>query len=175
MSPREVVKFIKHKSDFWFRTTKGRKFVDGDEWDWTRIDHVPAQILSHSEKLHFMLFKFYSYQIPRRKEKEQESSNVPALVARGLGFGPDSVTKGDFRKLSGLPRSTFGAKDRKVHGVCQLPEEYALCVVPSGAEAMNPRAVENLPALASSAPAIICRKCSPLFSRPYMLQLLSTR
>lgn len=138
MDPREVEKVIKHKSDFVFKTTKGKKFIDGDDWDWTRIDHVPAQILSHSEKLHFMLFKFCSYQIPRREEKEQEFSNVPALVARGVGVGPDSVNKGDFRKLSGLPRSTFGAKDRKVHGVCQLPEEYALCVVPSGAEVDEP-------------------------------------
>lgn len=60
MGPREVEKFIKHKSDFVFKTTKGKKLVDGDDWDWTRIDHVPAQILSRSEKLQIMLFKVYS-------------------------------------------------------------------------------------------------------------------
>ncbi|KAF6231077.1 hypothetical protein HO173_010777 [Letharia columbiana] len=60
-------------------------------------------------------------------------------------MGPDSVNRGDFRKLSGLPRSTFGGKDRKVHGVCQLPEEYALCVVPSGAEVDEPPCGGNSP------------------------------
>ena len=70
--------------DFVFRTTKGKKVIEGDEWDWTRIDNVPAKVSGSSEKFRMMLLKFLIRQVLQRKEQEQEFSEVPALVFRGI-------------------------------------------------------------------------------------------
>ncbi len=40
---------ITRKTDLVFKATKGKRFVDGDEWDWTRIDRITAKISSRSE------------------------------------------------------------------------------------------------------------------------------
>ena len=121
----EVLDYVRpyRKPDFVFKTTKGKKVIEGDEWDWTRIDHVPAEVSGRSEKfemIRVMLLKFLFRQILRRKEQEQEFSEVPALVFRGMMDHEARIVEEPLR-------------DRKISGVCQLPEGYALAVLPPGA------------------------------------------
>lgn len=65
----------------------------------------------------------------QRNGKEQEFSKVPALVVEDKVY---AVMKNSaFRP----PSSIMGNMDcRKVYGICQLPEGYALPIVPPGAQ-----------------------------------------
>lgn len=142
MGPRQLENAIVYKPDLVFKATKEKRFIDGDEWDWTRIDHVPAEVLGRGEKARMMLLKFYFYQVLRRKEKEQEVSQIPALVLSGKSYLVDAAFgDGTFQPSS----SSMGTSHRKIYGICQLPEGYALSVVPPGAQVDELQSSGNTP------------------------------
>lgn len=93
----------------------------------SRAERVVAGLLLRLAKAMTLLNRFTSLVVLRRTTEDDNVSDVPAYVVvpyrvKGLRIPPTSV----FQPSS----SSRNRASRTVHGVCQLPSGYTLCVVP---------------------------------------------
>ena len=74
-------------------------------------------------KIVFLLGKLFRLFSPQREDLE--SSGIPALMVRSKG--PAARAVGDACFV--LSSSILGTRGRKINGICQLPQGYALSIV----------------------------------------------
>lgn len=122
---------VTNKPAFVFETTKEKRVIDGEDWNWIRIDRVPTKVNSGPWKIVFLLGKLFRLFSPRREDLE--SSEIPALMVRSKGPAARAIGDPCFVPSS----SILGTGVRKAHGTCQLPQGYALSTVSPGTQVIG--------------------------------------
>ena len=112
------------KIDLVFKATKGKRSIDGDVWDWTRIDRIPAKVSSRSGKFKLILIKCLFFRRLQSKDTEQEFFKIPTLVVK-----PRVLVKTGNPVFRPSSSSMATMDHRRDYGICQLSQGDALSIV----------------------------------------------